>query len=147
MIHDYIYKRIPLLWRNGIKQLIITYLKLEEFTAHNMSSLDLTHFRLGSISLPHIPAFRGFAHLTKFELIDVATSKQRIYNCHVLEKLTLILCQGLFHTSFHAPNLKYLRQYYCQISWEYTISVHENLNGYSFRLSRDPILQAKTSNV
>ncbi|KAK1373300.1 FBD domain-containing protein [Heracleum sosnowskyi] len=147
MIHDYIDQWIPLLSRNGIKELTITYLKREEFTPHNFSSLDPTHLRLGSVWFPYIPAFRGFAHLTNLELIDVATSEQRIYDCPVLEKLTLIVCEGLFHTSFRAPNLKYLHQYYRQMTSKYSLSGYENVTEYSFRLSRNPTSRAKISNV
>lgn len=108
IIHDYIDQWIPLLARKNIKQLTLEDWMLGEFTAPHFSSLGLTHLRLVSFWFSYTSASGGFTYLTNIELIDVAMSKQCIFDCPVLEKLTLVVCTGLSHTNFHAPNLKCL---------------------------------------
>ncbi|KAK1355606.1 FBD domain-containing protein [Heracleum sosnowskyi] len=116
IIHDYIDQWIPLLARKNIKQLSLEDWMLGEFTAPHFSSLGLTHLRLVSFWFSYTSASGGFTYLTNIELIDVAMSKQCIFDCPVLEKLTLVVCTGLSHTNFHAPNLKCLHQMCDEIS-------------------------------
>lgn len=149
IIHDFIDQWILLLSSKGIKQFILEDSKLQEVTAHHFSSLDLTHLRLLSVWFPYKPTFGRFTYLTNLELID-ATSKFEtyIFDCPVLEKLTLIFCEGLFHTNFRAPNLKCLHQIYRKINSEIPYAGLENITEYSFMLSRlGTLMGAKTSNV
>ncbi|XP_074353293.1 F-box/FBD/LRR-repeat protein At1g13570-like [Apium graveolens] len=116
VIHHYIDQWIPVFARNSIKQLSLEDWRRGEFTAHHFSSLDLTHLRLISFWFPYTSASGGFTYLTNLELIEVAISKQCIFDCPVLEKLTLVVCNGLSHTNFFAPKLKCLQQMCDQVS-------------------------------
>ncbi|KAK1355655.1 hypothetical protein POM88_048911 [Heracleum sosnowskyi] len=149
IIHEYIDQWIPLFSRKGIKQLTLHESSdLEDFRAHDLSSLDLTHLTLLSVCFPYTPKHGRFTCLKNLKLVD-ATSNfgKSIFNCPVLEKLTLIICKGLFHTNFCAPNLKCLIQIYREITSEYSLVGLENLSEYSFLLSGYPIMQTETSNV
>ncbi|KAK1355626.1 FBD domain-containing protein [Heracleum sosnowskyi] len=150
VIHDYLDQWIPLFSRKGIKQLTILGYDRWHFTAHNFSSLGLTHLRLANFWFPCIPAFGGmtYTYLRIIELIGVATTENSIFDCPVLEKLTLMVSYGLSHTNFRAPNLKCLHQHYREMISEYSSAGLENLREYSFRLSGDPpIMQTETPNV
>ncbi|XP_074349588.1 F-box/FBD/LRR-repeat protein At1g13570-like isoform X2 [Apium graveolens] len=116
IFHDFIDQWIPVLSRKSIKQLSLDDFKLGEYTAHHFSSLDLTHLRLISFWFSYTSTSGGFTYLTNLELINVAISKQCIFDCPVLEKLTLVVCTGLSHTNFHAPKLKCLHQMCDEIS-------------------------------
>ncbi|XP_074354622.1 F-box/FBD/LRR-repeat protein At1g13570-like [Apium graveolens] len=149
IIHEYIDQWIPLLSRKGIKQLTLQESSpLEDFTTHDLSSLDLTHLTLSSVWFPYTPELGRFTCLTNLKLVD-ATSNfgKSIFNCPVLEKLTLILCTGLFHTNFCAPNLKCLIQVYREITSEYSVAGLENLSEYYFLLLGYPNMQTEASNV
>ncbi|KAK1379906.1 FBD domain-containing protein [Heracleum sosnowskyi] len=146
IIHDYLDQWIPLFSRKGIKQLTIEGYG-GEFEAHNFSSLNLTHLRLVNVWFPYTPAFGGLTYLRVIELIGVETTEQSIFNCPVLEKLTLLVTKGLSHTNFCAPNLEYLHQHHRERIFEYSLAGLENLKEYSFRLSGDPITQPETPNV
>ncbi|KAL1819120.1 hypothetical protein ACET3Z_013989 [Daucus carota] len=149
IIHEYIDQWIPLFARKGIKQLTLDESsKLEDFRRHNLSSLDLTHLTLLRVWFPYTPTLGKFTCLTNLELVD-ATSNfgKSIFHCPVLEKLTLIICEGLFPNNFCAPNLKRLVQIYREITSEYSLVGLKNLSEYSFMLAGHPVTQAKTSNV
>lgn len=147
VIHEYIDQWIPLLSRNGVKQLTIEDYASRYPTAHNFSSLNLTRLRLVAVWFPYTPAFGRLACLTNLELIEVAISEQCIFDCPVLQKLILVNCEGFFHTNFRAPNLKCLHQLYWYMAPEYSLAGLENLTEYSFWLSGEPITQTKTFNV
>ncbi|KAK1355609.1 FBD domain-containing protein [Heracleum sosnowskyi] len=147
IIHDYIDMWIPLLSRKGIKHLTLVDSLPEVFREHNFSSLKLTHLRLANFQFPYTPAFGGLTYLRNLELIEVTTSEQSIFDCPVLEKLTLIACKELSHTNFRAPNLKCLHQHYREVILEYSLAGLENIAEYSLRLSEDPIPQPETPNV
>ncbi|KAL1819161.1 hypothetical protein ACET3Z_014030 [Daucus carota] len=148
IFHDYIDQWIPVLSSKGVKELMLEDLELQEVTAHHFSSLDLTYLRLLSVWFPYKPNFGRFAYLTNLELVD-ATSHfgQDVFDCPVLEKLTLILCPGLYHSNFRAPNLSCLRQIYREINSEIPYVGLDNLKDYSFMLLQPGPLLAKTSNV
>ncbi|XP_074375924.1 F-box/FBD/LRR-repeat protein At1g13570-like isoform X2 [Apium graveolens] len=152
VIHDYIDQWIPLFSRNGIKQLALEDLQLGETSTHNFSSLDLTHLKLMKLWFPCAPTFGVFPYLTNLELIcvepiDLVASEQRFFNCPVLEKLTLILCDGILLTNFCAPKLKCLRQLCDDITSEYSLAGFEDLTEYSFGLLDGWRTLTKTTNV
>ncbi|KAK1355603.1 FBD domain-containing protein [Heracleum sosnowskyi] len=152
IIHDYIDQWIPLLARNGTKQLVLEDLEIGEFSAHHFSSIDLTHLKLTNFWFPYAPTFGTFPYLTNLELvqvelIDLADSKQKIFNCPVLEKLKLILCNGIFPTNFCAPKLKCLHQLCNEITSEFSLAGLENLSEYSFGLLEKSRTLAKKFNV
>ncbi|WOG96064.1 hypothetical protein DCAR_0415394 [Daucus carota subsp. sativus] len=149
VVHDFIDHWIPLFSRKCTKQLI-----LEEdneagnFKAHNYSSLDLTHLRLGRSLFPHSSAFGGFVNLIKLELVNVASNfGQTIIVCPALEKLTLICCSEIFPVNFRAPSLKCLHQVHYGVSFEYDFMGLENLTEHSYVLVRNPETRTKSSNV
>ncbi|XP_017244576.1 F-box/FBD/LRR-repeat protein At1g13570 [Daucus carota subsp. sativus] len=148
IFHDYIDQWIPVLSSKGMKELMLEDLRLQEDTSYHFSSLDLTYLRLLSVWFPYKPKFGRFAYLTNLELVD-ATSHfgQDVFDCPVLEKLTLILCPGLYHSNFRAPNLSCLRQIYREINSEIPYVGLDNLKDYSFMLLQPGPLLAKTSNV
>ncbi|KAL8146270.1 hypothetical protein AgCh_004135 [Apium graveolens] len=134
IIHDYIDQWIPLFSRKGLKQLVLVDYQLEDFRRHRFSSLDLTHLRLFIFYFDYKPAFTRFTHLTNLELVAVSCSFDgSIFDCPVLEKLTLIICTGLDHTNFRAPNLKCLLQAHHYITSESFVGL-ENLKEFSFVL-------------
>ncbi|KAL8093084.1 F-box/FBD/LRR-repeat protein At1g13570-like [Apium graveolens] len=139
IIQDYIVQWIPLLSRNGTKQLVLEDVVLRDFSAHHFSSLKLTHLKLVDFWFRYAPTFKVFPYLTNLELvqvevIDLADSKQKIFNCPVLEKLTLTLCNGIFSTNFYAPRLKCLRQLCHEITSGFSLVGLENLSEYTFGL-------------
>ncbi|KAL6519886.1 hypothetical protein OROMI_032780 [Orobanche minor] len=149
IIHEYIDLWIPLFSRKGIKQLTLDESSdLDDFRAHDLSSLDLTHLTLLSVLFPYTPAFGRFTCLKNLELAD-ATSHfgKNILHCPVLEKLTLIICKGLFPNNFRAPNLRCLIHISREITSKYSLAGLENLTECSIMLSRYPIMQTNTSNV
>ena len=123
--------------------------ELEESNAHNFSLLDLTHLRLLSVWFPYTPwSCERFANLTHLELVDATYSfGQSIFFCPVLEKLTLIICRGLFPNNFCAPNLKCLIQVYHKLSSKYSLAGLENLEEYSLMLLEDCSEEMQTFNV
>ncbi|KAL1819149.1 hypothetical protein ACET3Z_014018 [Daucus carota] len=152
IFHDYIDQWIPLLSRKGIKQLVLEDKEVGEFSAHHFSSLNLTHMKLIHVWFPYAPTFRVFPYLTDLELIhvemmDLANSRQRIFECPVLEKLTLILCDGILPTNFSAPKLKCLYQSSYKITSENYFAGLENLTEFSFSLIEKSQTQTKRSNV
>lgn len=138
IVHDYIDQWIPLLSRNGIKQLILDGYDRGEVIAHHFSYLELTHLRLFSVWFPYEPKFGRFSYLTNLELIDATSDypnfNKGILDCPMLEKLTLVICEGLFPNNFRAPKLKCLHQVYSRITSEYSLAGLENLKEYSFLL-------------
>lgn len=61
IIHEYIDQWIPLFSRKGIKQLTLHESSdLEDYTAHDLSSLHLTHLTLLSVWFPCTPELRRF---------------------------------------------------------------------------------------
>ncbi|KAK1355632.1 FBD domain-containing protein [Heracleum sosnowskyi] len=148
IIHDFIDQWIPLFARNGMKQLTLEDSELQELTPHHFSSLDLSHLRLINVWFSYSPASGGFTYLTNLELLH-ATSNfgQGIFDCPVLQKLTLIFCKGLLPTNFHAPRLKCLHQIYREITSEYSLEGLENLTEYSFILLHISIKQTETFNL
>ncbi|KAK1355619.1 FBD domain-containing protein [Heracleum sosnowskyi] len=139
---------IPVFSRNSIKQLTLEDFNLGEFTALHFSSLDLTHLRPISFWFSYTSASGGFTFLTNLELIDFEISKQCIFDCRVLEKLTLVTCTGLSHTNFHAPNLKCLHQMCYQISLlGFEDLGLENLKEFSCGLCYCYVEPSETSNL
>ncbi|KAK1355622.1 FBD domain-containing protein [Heracleum sosnowskyi] len=147
IIHNYIDQWIPLFSRKGIKHLTLVDSLPGVFVALNFSSLKLTHLRLANFRFPYTPAFGGLTYLRNLELIEVTTSGQSIFDCPVLEKLTLIASEDLSHTNFRAPNLKCLHQHSREVILEYSLAGLENITEYSFRLSEDLIPQPQTPSV
>ncbi|XP_074374925.1 F-box/FBD/LRR-repeat protein At1g13570-like [Apium graveolens] len=150
IIHDYIDQWIPLFSRKGIKQLALEDLELGESSAHNFFSLDLTQLKLINFWLPCAPTSGVFPHLTNLELIQVehlAASGQQIFDFPVLEKLTLILCDGLLPTNFCAPKLRCLQQLRYDITSEYSLAGFGNLTEYSFGLLEESRTWTEISNV
>ncbi|WOG96039.1 hypothetical protein DCAR_0415369 [Daucus carota subsp. sativus] len=150
IVHDYIDQWISLLSKNGTKQLTLDNYNnlLEESNAHNFSVLDPTHLRLLSVWFPYTPSCERFANLTHLELVDATYSfGQSIFFCPVLEKLTLIICRGLFPNNFCAPNLKCLIQVYHKLSSKYSLAGLENLEEYSLMLLEDCSEEMQTFNV
>ncbi|KAK1355628.1 FBD domain-containing protein [Heracleum sosnowskyi] len=147
IIHDYIDQWIPLFSRKGIKELTLEGSFRGEVKEHNLSFLDLTHLRLAYQWLPYASAFRGMTCLRIIELIHIDTSDQNILDCPVLEKLTLIFCEGLLPINFRAPNLRCLHQIYRNMTLEYSVAGLENLTEFSYSLLIDPKVQTETSNV
>ncbi|KAK1400961.1 hypothetical protein POM88_000566 [Heracleum sosnowskyi] len=97
---------------------------------HHFSSLDLTHLRLLRVEF-YKPTFRSFTYLIKLELIDATLyCVESIYDCPLLEKLTLIICENLFPNNFCAPKLKCLHQ----AKWYH---VEEDLEKYWIEDSED----------
>lgn len=148
IVHDYIDQWIPLLSSKGTKELILEDRMLEEVAAHHFSSLDLTHLRLLSVWFPYKPTFGRFTYLTNLELVEATYHfEQNIFDCPVLEKLTLIICDGLYHTNFRAPNLNCLHEICRETDSEIPSAGLENLTECSFMLSRLGTLKAKSSNA
>ncbi|WOG96065.1 hypothetical protein DCAR_0415395 [Daucus carota subsp. sativus] len=156
IVHDFIDQWIQLLSVKGTKEVILDDYELRNVTAHHFSSLDLTHLRLSAVQFPYKPTFGRFTHLKILELVephrptpyDANCFKQNIFDCPVLEKLSLILCDGLFHTNFRAPNLNCLHQVNGEAYSEIPYAGLENLTEYSFILSRlGTLKESKTSNV
>lgn len=149
IVHDYINQWIPLLSTKGIKQLVVRDFKLQEVTAHYFSSLDLTHLTLFRVWFPYTPANGRFTHLTDLHLVDATCNLgQSIFDCPVLENLTLIDCKGLFHTNFRSPKLKRLSQLYRKADFEIPYTGLENLTECSFMLlALGTLMEAKASNV
>ena len=154
LLHDFIDQWIPLLSVRGTKEVILDDYLLRHVTAHHFSSLDLTHLRLISVWFPYKPTFGRFTHLKILELVhahytdDAYSFKKNIFDCPVLEKLSLILCDGLFHTNFHAPNLNCLHQIYREATTEIPYAGLENLTEYSLMLAQlGTLKELKTSNV
>ncbi|KAK1355624.1 FBD domain-containing protein [Heracleum sosnowskyi] len=147
IIHNYVDQWIPLFSRKGVKQLTLEGNCHGDLKACNYSSLDLTHLRLAFVWLPYTPAFRGLTYLRIIELIEVGASEQNIiFDCPVLEKLTLI-CTELLPFNFRAPKLKILHQMYGGMTSEYSLAGLENLKEFSCGLSYDPEMPKETSNV
>ncbi|XP_074349162.1 F-box/FBD/LRR-repeat protein At1g13570-like [Apium graveolens] len=152
IIHEYIDQWIPLFSRKGIKKLTLHESPGDEdfpaHTTHDYSSLDLTHLTLLNVRFQYTPALGRITYLTNLELVN-ATSNfgEGVFDCPVLEKLTLILCKGLHHTNFCAPNLKCLIQISQEKTSEYSLAALENLSEFSFMLLDYPITQTQTSNV
>uniref|UniRef100_A0A162A7C1 FBD domain-containing protein n=1 Tax=Daucus carota subsp. sativus TaxID=79200 RepID=A0A162A7C1_DAUCS len=147
VFQDYIDQWIPLLSRNGIKQLTIEGFMSEHSTALNFSSLNLTHLRLVDFWFPYTPASGGLTCLKYLELIDVVIAEEHVFDCPVLEKLTLVNCEGLFRMNFRAPHLKYFHQLVSFMTPEISLAGLQNLIQYSFWLSRDAIVHTKAFNV
>lgn len=149
IIHDYIDQWILLLSIKGVKQLVLEDSTLREVSAHHFSSLDLTDLRLFNVWFRYTPTTGRFTNLKNLELTRATFDcGQSIFDCPVLEKLTLICCKGLSHTNFRAPNLKCLRRMFHQTDFETLYTGLENLSECSYMLSQRIILrEAKTSNV
>ncbi|KAK1355654.1 FBD domain-containing protein [Heracleum sosnowskyi] len=155
IIHEFIDQWIPLLSRNGIKELILVDTELRIVKPHHYSSLDLTYLSLYGVCFSDKPTFGRFTYLTNLELIGTTLCfdfGKNICDCPVLEKLTLVKCDGLFPNHFRAPKLKCLHQVYYIITPEYSLAGLENLKDFSLLLSwflypQDFIEVAKTSNV
>ncbi|KAK1394119.1 F-box domain-containing protein [Heracleum sosnowskyi] len=83
------------------------------------------------------------------EVIDVDTSEQSIFDCPVLEKLTLVLCESIFPNNFRAPKLRCLHQFSLRITKKYSLAGLENLTEYPFALDGDGarVKLTKTCNV
>ncbi|WOG96066.1 hypothetical protein DCAR_0415396 [Daucus carota subsp. sativus] len=115
LLHDFIDQWIPLLSVRGTKEVILDDYLLRHVTAHHFSSLDLTHLRLISVWFPYKPTFGRFTHLKILELVhahytdDAYSFKKNIFDCPVLEKLSLILSRDflkvIFRFSFRLPYL------------------------------------------
>ncbi|KAK1355598.1 hypothetical protein POM88_048854 [Heracleum sosnowskyi] len=123
IVHDYIIQWIQLLSTKGMKQLVVKDFRHREVTAHHFSSLDLTHLMLFSVCFPYTPDNGRFTYLINLHLVEATCNLgQSIFDCPVLEKLTLIDCRGLFHTNFRSPNLKRQVKYIAkQISKSHTL--------------------------
>ncbi|KAK1355597.1 FBD domain-containing protein [Heracleum sosnowskyi] len=149
IIHDFVDQWISLLSCKGIKQLTIKSSGLLEVKPHDFYSLDLTHLTLFKVRFPCTSAYGRFTSLTNLYLLKATSNLgQSILDCPVLEKLTLIICTGLFHTNFHAPNLKCLRQVYFGTDFEISCAGLENLTEYSFTLLMlGTLMETKTSNM
>ncbi|XP_017245484.2 F-box/FBD/LRR-repeat protein At1g13570 [Daucus carota subsp. sativus] len=149
IIYEFIDQWIPLLSRKGIKQLIVEEdYEFQETMAHDFSSLDLTHLRLTNVLFPYKPALGGFANLVNLELVHVTSNfGKSIFDCPGLEKLALILCEGLFPMNFRAPNLKCLHQVYDKLNLDYALAGLENLTEYSCMFLRSLLMPPETPNV
>ncbi|KAL1819144.1 hypothetical protein ACET3Z_014013 [Daucus carota] len=147
IIHDYVDQWIPLFLKKGIQQLTLDGYDLGQFTAHNFSSLDLTHLRLANVWLPYPPASGGLTYLTIIELVGVSTAEQSIMDCPVLQKLMLLHCEGILPINFIAPNLKCLHQRCHKMTSEDSLVGFKNLTEFYYWLSSEPEMQTEIPNV
>lgn len=145
IMRDYFDQWITLLSRKGTKQLTLEYLR-GGFSIHYFSKLDLTHLWFVRFSFSFTPTYGGFPYLTNLELIDVYTSEQSIFDCPVLEKLTLVLCDRIFPNNFRAPKLRYLHQFSLEITKEYSLAGLESLTECFFTLDGDGAI-VKLTNI
>lgn len=146
IIHYYINKWIPVFSRKGVEQLTVDNSNCDEYIAHDFSSLDVTHLTLTRVRFSSTAAFGEYTYLTNLVIehaVNLINFRQSIFNCPVLEKLTLKRCSGLSPINFHAPNLKCIYETSDQI----TLSGLENLTEYSFSLCYYSLMQRKTSNL
>ncbi|KAK1355600.1 FBD domain-containing protein [Heracleum sosnowskyi] len=152
IVHEYVDQWIPLLARNGIKQLILKEDDMHgEFTAHEFSSLDLTYLKFTKGLFPYRPAFGVYTNMRILELVYVTSDfGQSIYDCPALEKLTLIFCTAIFPINFSAPNLKCLHHIYDEKNLEYGLPRLHNLKEFSCQIPEnlvEMLLQTETSNA
>lgn len=100
--------------------------------------------RLNAVLFSSTPSFGGFTCLKNLELLGALGVKSSIFDFPVLEKLTLLYCEGLFPNNFRAPNLKCLNQECPEIPLEYSLAGFKNLKEYSCNVYRISMTGAKS---